>query len=108
RDRVERPDELAVARVERFDAAACGAVTAREARDHEAVVVDRRGRDAEAVLSRFGLRLPDEPAARRIERDELAVELPGKYFALAERDAAAHPTAADHGDVRIEIRFVTP
>src|SRR6185503_5018399 len=106
RDRMERPHELAVARVEGLHAAARRAVAAREARDHEAVVVERRRRDAEAVSVSFGLRLPDDSTGRGVERDELAVELAREDFAFAERDAAAHPAAADDGDVRIEIRLV--
>ena len=108
RDRIERPHELAVARVVRLHAAAARAVAAREARDHEPVVVERRGRDAEAVRVRLRLDRPHDLARRVIERDELAVELAGEHLALAERDAAAHPAAADDRDVRVEVRLVRP
>src|SRR5262249_5999223 len=101
-DRIEGPDELAGARVERLHAAAAAAVAAREARDHEAVVVERRGRDAEAVRVRLGLNGPDDGAAALVERDELAVELARVDLAVAERDAAAHPTATDDRDARVE------
>ena len=65
RDRIERPDELARARVVGLHAAAARAVAAREARDDEAVVVERRGRDAEAVLVRLRLDGPDDLARSR-------------------------------------------
>ncbi len=108
RNRVEGPDELAGLRVERLHAAASAAVAAREARDHEAVVVERGGRDAEAVRVRFRLHGPDHGAAAWVEREQLAVELARVDLAVADRDAAAHPAAADHRDVRVEVSLVRP
>src|SRR5688572_29632062 len=70
RNRVERPDELAVARAERPDLAAARHLAAREAGDDQAVVVERRARDAEAVLPTLGLDGPNDLARALIERDE--------------------------------------
>ena len=43
-----------------------------------------------------------------IERDELAVELADEHLAVAEREPAARPAAADHVDRVVELRFVGP
>src|SRR6185295_1923190 len=108
RDRVERPDELAVARVERFDAAANAALAAGKSRVDEAVVVERRRRDRIAFLPALGLHGPRDLARALIERDELAVELADEDLAVAKAQPAARPAAAD-GCVRgIEIRAVLP
>src|SRR5690606_16069751 len=108
-DRVEGPDEAAVVRVERLHAAADAVLGTREAGDHEAVVVERRARDAEAFLPAFGLHGPEHVAARLRGADERAVELPAEALAVAEADSEARPAAADHGaEVRIEVRPVIP
>src|SRR5688572_24817429 len=99
RDRVERPNERAVARVERLDTAAHPVLGAREARDHAAVVVERGARDREAVLPALGLHGPRERPRFRVERDDLAVELAHEDAAFAVRDAAIGPAAA-HDVVR--------
>ncbi len=108
RDRVERPDELAVLRAERFHAAAHAFLAAREARDDEPVVVERRRRDRVALLPAFRLDRPDDLAAALIERDELAVELAREHLAVAEPDAAARPAAADRLVRGVEVRAVFP
>ena len=108
RDGIEGPDELARVGIERFHATAATAVAAGESRDDEAVVIQRRGRDAEAVVVTLRLNGPDHVTGCVIERDELAVELAGKDLAVAHRDAAAHPPAADDGDVGVEVRLVGP
>src|SRR4029078_11722623 len=82
-DRVERPNGLAGARVERFHAAAAAAVAARETREHEPVVVERPRRDSEAVRVRLRLHGPDDRAGALVERDELAVELARVDLAVA-------------------------
>ena len=83
RDRIERPLGCAVFRAERLHAAADAVLGAREARDHEAVVIKRSGRDAEPVLPALGLHGPRDLAGALIERDELAVELADEHLAVA-------------------------
>ncbi len=108
RDRVERPDELAVPRVVRLHASAHAELGAGEARDHEAVVVQRRRRDRESVLPALGLHAPDDLACLLIEGDELAVELAREHLAVADRDAAIGPAAASRRDRGVEVRLVRP
>jgi hypothetical protein len=108
RDRVEGPDESAVVGVVRLDAAARAAVGAREARDHEAVVVDGRRCDREIVLPALGLNRPDRLAGAAIERHEAAVELAHEDFVLADCDAAVVPPAAHRRDAGIEVGLVLP
>ena len=108
RDRVERPHELAVVGVERLHAAAHADLGAREARDHEAVVVQRRVRDREAVLPALGLHGPRDRACFGIEGYELSVEPPEKDATGAVGDAAARPAAADDVDSGIKVGAVRP
>src|SRR4029079_16211373 len=50
---IERPRFFAVLRTERLNLAAARPLAAREADDHEPVVVERRAREAEALLPRL-------------------------------------------------------
>ena len=104
--RVERPRELAAVRLERFHSTANAAFAAGERHDHETVVVQRRGRDREALLPAFRLNRPRDVTRALIERDELAVELADVHAAVAERHAAARPAAAHRVVLRVEIRAV--
>ncbi len=108
RYRVERPDQPAVLRVERLHAAARAAVAAREADDHLAVVVDRRGRDREVLLPALGRDVPERLAGRAIERDEPRVEPADEHLVAAHRDAAARPAATDRREAGVEVRGVLP
>src|SRR6185436_12226470 len=89
RDRVERPDDLAVACAERLDLAAARHFAAREAGDDHAVEIERRARDREAASPRLGLDGPDDFARALIERDEPRVVESDEDLAFAHRDAAA-------------------
>ena len=100
RDRVERPEQLAVVGVVRFDAAAHADLGAREARDHHAVVVERRARDRKPFLPALGLdrtRLPcpfvdrAQRGGRRASADE--------DLAVADADTATRPAAAHRRDL---------
>jgi hypothetical protein len=108
RDRVERPDEPPVSRVERLDAAARSLVGAGKAGDHHAVEVDRGGGDREVVLPALGLDRPRHPACRALDRHELAIELPDEHHVLAERHTLVVPTAANRGDGGVDVRRVLP
>src|SRR6185503_958310 len=88
RDRVERPDELAVVGVVGFHSAARSTVGAREARDYEPVVVNRRRRDREIFLRSLGLDDPGRRARGTVERNELAVEPAHEDLVLADGDTA--------------------
>ena len=108
RNRIEGPDQLAVLRVEGLHAAARAAVPAREARDHHAVVVERRAGDREVLLPALGRDVPNRLARRAIERDEPRVEPTDEDLVAAHRDAAARPAAADRRELGIEVRRVLP
>src|SRR5690606_1464285 len=84
------------------------ALAAGEARDDEAVVVERRARDRVALLPALRLHGPDHLPARLIERDELAVELTYIDFAVPDADTAARPAAAHRVVGGIEIGAVVP
>src|SRR5207245_5154389 len=101
-DGVEVPEHLAGLGVVGGYAAANAIVGARDAGVDAAVVVERRARDRVALLPQHDLRLPLDLAAPLVERDELAVELAEVDAAVAERDAAARPAAADGRDLRVE------
>ena len=68
-DRVERPRELAVARIERFDAAPNAAFPAGEARVDEPVEIERRTGDRETFLPALRLHGPDDTTVALIEGD---------------------------------------
>ncbi len=104
---VERPHELAVARAERVDLAAARHLAAREARDDHPVVVQRRARDAEAVLPPLGLDGPDDLARALIERDEPRVVQADEDLALAHRDTAAR-AAHRHAGARVGTTAIGP
>ena len=107
-DRVEGPDQPAVLRVVRLDAAARAAIAAGEADDQRPVEVQGRCGDREALLPSLRLNRPRDFAGRAIERHELAVEPPDEDVVLADGDALVVPAAADGRDVRIEVGGVLP
>src|SRR5206468_1423680 len=94
-NRVEGPDQAPVFRVVGLDAAACTVFTAGESDDHHAVVIKRSRGDRVAVLPVFRLDRPRRFARLLIERHQPAIQLPDIHFAVAQRDAAARPSAAD-------------
>jgi hypothetical protein len=108
RNRVERPHGRAVSRVERLHTSADAVLRAGKARDNQAIVVQRRARDAESLLPAFSLHRPDDGTASLIQCDELAVQLADVDLAVAESQAAARPSAADDSDFLVEIRLVCP
>ncbi len=114
RNRVERPDEAAVLRVVRLEAAARAAIAASKADDDHACLerrgadVQRRGGNREVLLPALRLDRPRHLPALAIERQELAIELTDEDSVLADRDALVVPAAADGGDVRVELGFVLP
>src|SRR6185503_10684837 len=108
RDRVERPGKLAVARAERFHAAANAALATGEARVDESVEIKWGARDRVAFLPALGLHRPRDAARALVECHELAVELTDEHLAVAESDAAARPAAAHGGVCGVEIRAVLP
>ncbi len=101
-DGVERPQQLAVLRVVRLDAAADAELGAGEAGDHDAVEIERRGGEREAVLRAFGLHGPRSLAGAPVERDETTVERAEEHLVFAQGDAAIGPAAAHRRDLRIE------
>src|SRR5262249_53700218 len=108
RDRVKRPDQLAVLRTERLDAAANAAVSAAEADDDHAVVVER-GADDRVPLRRIPrLDRPQHLARLLVEREQLRIELADENPALAEADAARDPAAAHFHVLGVEMRLVLP
>src|SRR4029078_5060391 len=96
----------AVPCAERLEPAARRTIAAREARDHEAVVVKPRRRDKKAVLPAFRLRRPGDRAGPLIECDELAVQLTDIDLPVAEREPATRPTAADAVVLVVELREI--
>src|SRR4029077_20568697 len=90
-DRVEGPNQLSGLRVERLDATAHADLGAREARDNEPVVVQRRVRERKTLLPALRLNRPYRLAGFLVEREQLAVELAHEHLAGAETDTAARP-----------------
>ncbi len=117
-NRVERPQQAAVLRVVRLDAAARAAIAAGKTNDDHAcpersrgavgLDVQRSGRDREILLPALGLNRPRNLAGRAVERHEPGIELPDEHLVVADRDALVVPPAADGRDVRIEVRGVLP
>ena len=108
RNRVERPDQAAVFRVVRLDAPARAVFAAGKADDHHPVVIEGRGGNRVAVLPALRLDGPRGFARSLVERDQPAVQLPDVHLAVAERDAATRPSAADRGDGVGQRRLVAP
>ncbi len=107
RDRVERPQQLAVGRVERLDEAA-NAVLAAVGADQHLAVDDRRRHRFRVALFRIGdLRFPQQLAGLGVERDELGVDRAHEQLAAFDRDAAVVVAAADRDD-RAELVLVVP
>jgi hypothetical protein len=106
RDGVENPGPLAGFRVVRRDAAA-PPHDAADARDDEAVVVERGARDAVALLPRRDDLRPDHLARALVERDEVRVELADEHLAFAERDAAVRAAERITG-APVHVRAVLP
>ena len=104
----ECPDQRAVVGIVGLYAAAHAKLGAGKARDDEAVVVQRRARDREALLPLLGLDAPGDFTRALIESDQPAVELAHVDLAVPERDTAIRPAAADGRDRGIELRFVGP
>src|SRR5712671_6641186 len=100
----EMPQLLARLGVERGELAARGAVAPRYAGIDRAFVIGRRGGDGVAVLPFADGRLPEELAGLGVQRNESAIKLAEEDLALAERDAAIVPAAADGGDVLVQAR----
>src|SRR5262249_39817541 len=94
--------------IERRQESARRAVAARDAGVDHAVVIKRRCRDRVAVLPAADLRLPELLAGLGIERHHVAVEIAEEYFAVADRDAAIVPTAADCVDALIDVGAMLP
>src|SRR6185295_10276756 len=108
RNRVEGPDQMAVSGVERLDASPRAVLAPGEADDDFALVVKRCRRNRVAVLPTLRLNRPDTFTAALIECDELPIQLTDVHPAVADRDAAARPSAADSGDVVRKSGLVVP
>ena len=107
-DRVERPDQGPVVRVIGLHASADTVFRTREPGNHQAVIIERRACDRQAVLPALGLDGPDNVAAVPVQRHQLAVELADENLALTEPDPPAGPAAADSGNIGVEQGFVAP
>ena len=117
-NRVERPQQTAVLRVVRLDAAARAAIASGKTNDDHAcpersrgavgLDVQRSGRDREILLPALRLNRPRDLAGRAIERHEPGIELPDEHLVVTDGDALVVPPAADGRNVRIEIRGVLP
>src|SRR5690606_30195964 len=108
RDCMERPQCFTIAGAKGRDTSAHAVFRAAEPRDHHAVVVERCARDRVTGFPTRRLHAPTLFAGCLIERDELAVETTDEDQALADRDAAARPAAADGRNGRIEAGLVGP
>ena len=108
RNGVERPARLASPGIERLQAAADPHVTAAHPEDDHAVVIQRRADDAVAFEGILNLIAPEDLAGALVKGHELGVQPADEHLAVAEGDAAAHPTAADFHATGIEVRLVAP
>src|SRR5690606_32741594 len=105
---VESPDEPAGLRIEGLHAAPGAQVTAAEAGDDHAVVVQRRADDAVSLRGVFGLHAPDRLAGALVQRDQLRIETSDEHHAVAERHAAIDPAAAGAHAAGLQLRLVAP
>src|SRR5450631_3484512 len=97
---------MSVLRVVGFYTAADPTFTPGEARDHHALVIQGRGRNHESFLPALCLDGPRHLAGFLVERNQFAVHLTRKNLAVADRNAAALPSAADGCDRRVEVRKI--
>src|SRR5262249_43086226 len=102
------PDEVAVFRVIRFDAASSTVLATCKTDDYQTVVIKRCGRDRITLLPRLCLNGPNLLTRLFIQSHQPAIELSDINSALTYRQPAAGPTAADGGDLFIEVRLVFP
>ena len=107
-NRIKGPNQRTVLGVVGLDPPASGPVAACKSLDHEAVVIQRRGGDRKAFLPTFGLHRPGQVTGLLIDGDELSVELPDKYLAVAQAEAATQPAATDAVDRLVQMRLVLP
>ncbi len=105
---VERPQGLAILRAECSNTASGGELAAGKAADNHPVVVERRARDGEPVLPALRLYGPQLLAGVLIQRDNRAVKPSQENFPLADRDAAAGPTAAHRRNGFFQVRLINP
>src|SRR5581483_3134061 len=96
--RVPAPEKLAARRVDRLQERARRVLGPDDADVDLPVGVGGRGGDRLAELPLHELLAPDDLPGALVERDHLAVELPEIDAAVADRDAAVEPAAADGGD----------
>jgi hypothetical protein len=106
-DRVERPQQLAVVRVEGLDEAADAVLAAVGTDDHLAVDIDWRHRLRIAEVGIGDLDFPQELARLGIERHELRVDGAHEELAFRHRDSAI-VVAAANGDDRAQLVLVVP
>src|SRR5947209_8132752 len=102
------PNLLSSLRIKRREFSSRRAVATGNAGVNHAAVKGRRAGDGISVLPSADLRLPHELAGFGIERDEPAVQITLKQFAIADGSAAIVPTAADSADVLVDAGFVLP
>ena len=106
-NREERPEELAVVRVERLDEAADAVFAAIRADQHLALD-DRRRHRFRVTLFRIGdLRFPKQIPGLGVERNELGVDRAHVQLAAFDGDTAI-VVAAAHGDDRSQLVLVVP
>jgi len=93
--------------VERGHAGADAVFGARDAREHQPVVIAIGARQAEAVVVVLELGPPQELAGLLVESREAAVEQARVHPAVANGDTTVVPTTADQviglGDVRVPL-----
>jgi len=108
RQRVRPPKYLAGLRVQRGQPTAYAKFAAGHAAVDNAVVVEWRGGHAVAVLPVLDRRLPHLLAGLHVEGDHVGIELTQKQHALAHRQAAIEPAAADGGDLLVDAGPALP
>jgi hypothetical protein len=106
-NRVERPQQLAVLGVERLEEAAHAVLAAVGADQHLALDDGGRHRFRVALFRIGDLRLPQQLAGLRVERDELGVERAHEQPVALDRDAPVVRTAAKRRD-RTHLVLVVP
>src|SRR5438876_9634800 len=106
--RVPAPLDLAGLGVQRGDAPTHAEFASRDAGVHEAVVVERCGREGIAVLPLLDGRLPLHLASLHVQRDDVRVELTEVEQPLAHGETAVDPAAAHGGDLLVDPGPVLP
>ena len=107
RDRVERPQQIAVLRIEGLNEAADTVLAAVGADQHLAVDDDRRHRFRISFVGIGDLLFPHQPAGLGVERDQLRIERAHVEHVAQHRDAAVVGAAAERRD-RPHLVLVVP